>query len=1020
MVRTIRDIKKIVNENMELTFDSLKFIELEILFRLAERIDIMDDVNKLYTILSRGDVIYERNFSNDNFLLANAKIILKTMSHAKVYQDVVKEYKLQSNQVYAMYTIDENYLKRNMDVPLIYENRIADYDALLNGAGGEIKHKKEKANLKNIYLAKADSGNDVRIGFEDLKVKNDIFEIKHRKMGSIEASMENIWKAADRLDEIEGTSYRKKTLENTIYEVSTGKKMKVENYKIDGVVNMAGQVGAGKSTFADALSVSLMDDGYRIVMILSTVDSVIKKAELLSKLGYEVCTLIGNYGRGKHIDNQMRGMDYLPEYVSETLQQPCLLNAIIAETNEVFQYGQEPCVSLKNATDGVSRKTYVCPYFDICPRTLNERKIKSADIVVTTLEGFCYCTFGMGRENFLQYAIANFDLVIMDEVDSAVCSLDTIFAPTLAVNEYLRKSSAYRFDYKISGLKSKMQSNKNEQEFILKLDKFEYLMIIISSEVSMYKTGWSESDLKSFSAMSLLYKLNINSKTKGSISENIWNAFYELLKPQSMKKGNIREVELLNIAGTAELSISYMIQKLSEIIGYGAETELRKIELKIAEVRREFENLETGVLKKLLFILRVIAFEQLYRELSALVESMTDVPMELREILNRNLHIQQKFMPNAPIGNTLAIEVRDDEMYIKKQFALGRALALRMPYLVLDSQGKALGPNILLMSGTGYMPGSERYHIGDNVDYIIEAEQAKRDYIANTKIIPLRGNTCVSGTRLEFRDQNLSTLVEENKEKIIKCLKRDEKLLLIVNSYEQCKVAYRAVEKTLRKYELNSAVYYLTSDKIESDKDSLENSLQRRDITSFDREILIAPACVIERGYNIVDVFGNAWFDTVMFLVRPMINPNDYNIQIQKVNGYIMNHYSELNYRSRTDVMNQMRKDAFQQYTKLSSVKGSLSDLPDDMKTDVIASLFVVIEQVFGRLCRVGNHLKEKYPTIYWVDGAFFASEDGKMDTLKELECYLEGLMEHSHNTLVAKTLYEPFYKALKGEKFNE
>lgn len=414
---------------------------------------------------------------------------------------------------------------------------------------------------------------------------------------------------------------------------------------------------------------------------------------------------------------------------------------------------------------------------------------------------------------------------------------------------------------------------------------------------------------------------------------------------------------------------------------------------------------------------KIIAFEQLYRELSGLVEGMSDVPIELREILNRNLRTQQKFMPNAPVGNTLAIEVRDDEMYIKKQFALGRALALRMPYLLLDNKGNALGANVLLMSGTGYMPGSERYHIGDRVDYVIEAEQAKRDYIANTKIVNLMSSTCVSGTKPELKNQYLKALIEENEKKIIKCVKQDEKLLLIVNSYEQSKVAYKAVEKILRKHEADCEVWYLKSDSGELEGNSFDNALQRRDITSFKDGILIAPACVIERGYNIVDISGNAWFDTVMFLVRPMVDPSDYNVHVQKVNGYIMNHYTGLSYRNRIDVMDQMRKEAFDRYAKLNGTKGGLSDLPEEMRIDAIASLFVVIEQVFGRLCRLGSNLKEKYPTIYWADGAFNASEDGKFDTLKELEKYLENLMEHSYNPLVAKTLYEPFYLALKGER---
>lgn len=1016
-MRNIKDIRKIVDDSMELTFDSLRFIELEILFRLAERIGIVNDVNKLYTILSRGDVIYERNFSNDNFLIANAKVILKTMSHAKVYHDAVKEYEMQMNRAYAMYVIDGECLKRNPDIPVVYRDRINDYDALLNEVETETKSKKERANVRDTYFAKSSIGNDVRIMFEPIKAKKKVFGIKQRKTGAIEVAMEEIMKAADKLDQIEGTSYRRKTLEGNIYESSTGKKVKAQKYKIDGVVNMAGQVAAGKSTFADALSVLLMDGGYRIVMILSTVDSVIKKAGLLSKLGYEVCTLIGNYGRNRHIDNQMRGMDYLPNYVSKTLQQPCLLNAVISDTAEVFKYGQEPCVSLKNAMDNNSRKTYVCQYFDVCPRTLNDRKIKSADIVITTLEGCCYCAFGEEKENFLKYAIANFDLVIMDEVDSVVCSLDNIFAPVLAVNEYLTKNSDYRFAYKTSGLRNKMESNEDEQEFIWRLDKFEHLMTSISSEITEYRTGWSQSDLESFSAMSLLNKLDPNSKKTGVIPMIIWNVFYGLLKPQSMKKGDIREIELLNIAETGDISISYMKQKIAAIVGYGMEDEPGKIETRIAETEAEFETLGPDILKKLLFILKVIAFEQLYRSLSGLVEGMSDVPIELREILNRNLRTQQKFMPSAPVGNTLAIEVKDDEMYIKKQFALGRALALRMPYLMLDNQGKALGANVLLMSGTGYMPGSERYHIGDQVDYVIEAEQGKRDYIANTKIVNLKSSICVSGTEPEQKDRNLKALIEENEKKLIKCVKRDEKILMIVNSYRQCQAAYKSVERILRKQESEYEVWYLKSDSGELEGNNFDNSIQRRDITSFNKGILIAPACVIERGYNIVDISGNAWFDTVMFLVRPMVDPSDYNIHVQKVNGYIINHYMKLNYKDRIDVMDQMRKEAFEQYAQLNGTGRSLSDLPDEMKTDAIASLFVIIEQVFGRLCRLGSKMKEKYPTIYWVDGAFNASEEGKFDTIKELEKYLEYLMTRSHNPLVAKTLYEPFYRALKGEK---
>ena len=169
-MRDIKDIKEIVEQSMELTLNSIKFIELEILFRLAEKIGTLNNADKLYTLLSRGDVIYEKCFNNENYLIANAKIILKTMSHAKVYHDAIKEYEISSNRAYAMYIIDGKTLKRNPNKPLVYENRIADYDALLSGLEKRRKSCKEKANSKDTYLVRTSTGNDVRIRYEQLKI----------------------------------------------------------------------------------------------------------------------------------------------------------------------------------------------------------------------------------------------------------------------------------------------------------------------------------------------------------------------------------------------------------------------------------------------------------------------------------------------------------------------------------------------------------------------------------------------------------------------------------------------------------------------------------------------------------------------------------------------------------------------------------------------------------------------------------------------------------------------------------
>lgn len=1010
-VMTIGKIQKIVEKHMSgLSMSALRFVELEILFRLCERLQIDKNAGSFYTLLSKGDVIYEKYFTSDNYLLSNAKGLLKTLGHAKVYHDALTEYQMASNKEYCFYTVEEGVLARNSPQPLIYEDRIKDYDQLLEEGEKRKVSKKEETNSRECFFASVRPAERARISFVSLDVPKEQRDPRTKKGGRITVPIERILNAAGRIDQTEGGSYRRRILENHIYRTSEGNKEQISDFQIDGVVNMAGQVASGKSTFADALSAELIDQGYRVVMILPTVDLVLKKGAMFRRLGCQVCTLIGSSGRGIHIDGQLRGRDYLEEYSSQMLQQPCLLNALIEDPSTTIKYGEEPCTSLRKE-GGDPKKTYICQYYDHCPRTRQDREIETADIVVTTLEGFCLCSFGKNRTNFMQYAVKNFDLVIMDEVDNALCRLDSIFAPTLAVNEYLLRSLEYQMEFKRGSLEEKLLRETDERQFIHRLSDLEFMMLRISMTVNQGQTGWSKADLKNFSAMSLLNKMNPKEKDNKEVPQELWDSLYSLLRPASRYERNGQKAELMNLAENDQDSPAEIMNRLLELAD----------ERDRGRLQKEYERISGRIWKKIQFILQVITFEQEYRDLSELADRIENCPTELREILNRNLRTQQKLLPNAPIGNTLAIEVRDQEMYIKKQFALGRALALRMPYLVLDPQGKPLGANVLLMSGTGYMPGSDRFHVRDQVDYLIEAEKEKRDYISKTKVIDCRSNICVSGAKLKEKDNKLRVLIESVGTYINKCVSEGERILMIVNSYDQCRTAYNAVETLLNKQGTSYEVSFLQSDSDQAHVNWHGAAVRRRDIVGFRKGILIAPACVIERGYNIVDPLGNAWFDTVMFLVRPMTDPNDYDIHVQRVNGYIMNQYSDRSGVDRIEVMTDMRRKAFERYAKLAASRGSLSDLPEDMRVDVAASLFVVIEQVFGRLCRLGEQVKDKFPTIYWVDGAFHGTEKGTFDTLEELRKYLDYLIHESVNPAVADTLYAPLYKALcQGEQSGE
>src|SRR5699024_4518192 len=94
-----------------------------------------------------------------------------------------------------------------------------------------------------------------------------------------------------------------------------------------------------------------------------------------------------------------------------------------------------------------------------------------------------------------------------------------------------------------------------------------------------------------------------------------------------------------------------------------------------------------------------------------------------------------------------------------------------------------------------------------------------------------------------------------------------------------------------------------------------------------------------------------------------------------------------------------------------------LTELSEDERKDVVATLFVLILQIFGRLARVTDVTKPA-PHVYFIDGAFRRrpekTED--FDCLSELGKYLEKLMTQKESAEIAETLYAPFYRAYRKD----
>ena len=419
----------------------------------------------------------------------------------------------------------------------------------------------------------------------------------------------------------------------------------------------------------------------------------------------------------------------------------------------------------------------------------------------------------------------------------------------------------------------------------------------------------------------------------------------------------------------------------------------------------------------------VAAFDNYIREIS---DSYLFLPyerktqQELTDFLSTRFTAQQKILPSSAMGNLFGMKNDPQKgLILYRQYAFGRALMDRMPWLRLTDEGQPAGPNVLMLSGSSWADGCLQYHVNVPVKYLLEAEEWKRRKIAESKMIDLGTAIRVSGSGSEEREENLTEVIKKIMGTIEAELRSEGKLLMIVNSYSEAQTAANYLNRLLSNGK-KAACMCREADEFD------ENMILRSEIADFSdhsADIMVAPAQAIERGYNIVDKDGHSAFGSVFFLVRPMEVPDEISSKCTKLNGYIERHCVLLGKKNAFDRAAKLRSEATRQWSLMERQgKMQLSSLDPVMKLDVTASLFVLILQIFGRLCRITDDSKPA-PRVYFADGAFRRSEKNTAgyDLLNELIDYLDSMIDNKETGKIAETLYQPFYEAFKkGVEKNE
>lgn len=1007
---------KFLADNLKGSFKETKefgiydFLSVENVLYLLSIISPDLNPNNAYVLL-RGYQIINHSIEDEKlFLLQQARIKFLVYSSRMQWEQDLGCYLNKQYESIRLYNIVDNKLvKTKNSIP--FQNREDEYLSNLQSI---------QTKRANVPLAKAGKYKFYRQDKSSVTVQIPEWQVtgKEETNSKLECAKSRRERISISYNELLATALEMKKMVSTDYCYDVLQKNTIENVRkvhdgaevsINGVTNIVGMVGSGKTTLLKVLCYYLAKHKYRTAIILNTVSDVVEIYKYLKKFNLSVTPLVGKSSQEKYVYSLLNGNEmFIDEDISKYLSAPCILNGLSEECVKAWQYSERPCYNLRACDSEDKNSSRVrCKFYDFCPGAAMLREAEKSDIVVTTVAGLASARIGKNRKLFMEEVIDNFDVVMFDECDRVQSTLDDFFAPNTSFNDFMKsQSNACATDMHKSY--SDVSRNRNERKYFTLAREttqvYDEIVGDIKKITETEKSGWNKIISSTFSALTLKRQLEIDGISgllTGALSQCI-GVSDEV--PETEDFAN-QVSELCD--GSCKID-SHFERRLKRLLN----------DNKI--------NLSDKDLLHLQLSMKVIYFDRLMHRIDNAAKSVDKEILwnnNISDFLQARFVSQQKYLPSAPMGNMFGmVYTEKEELKVYRQYACGRYLMLSLPWLRVNECGEPLGPHAILMSGSSYAPGSLQYHVNVPVDYVLKAPSNITEYLKKSNFQTCGATTVISGGGQAGRGERLKSLLREIRQHIEAELDRTGKILFVVNSYSEAQEVMRHTKSLLSELNRKEKCAVVIGD----DEERKETGMLRKsELQSFafrDEKILIAPAAIICRGYNVVDQDGNAAFRSIFFLVRPMSVPDDITLKISKLNGLISHKFNLLKVNDWGTYANEVKNEGGKFWGIMERDSGCrLSDLSDDNKRDITATVFIVIEQTYGRSARVGNNgtIDGCPPRIYFADGAFNSGRgDGSFDILKEIRIYLEELMVKDEN--IATTLYGTFYNALKENIKNE
>ena len=976
------------------------------------------DPTKAYLLFTQYQLIGTTQCSDIEHTLQQARSKLGYYRSQKYWQDDLREYRKKRYDAVRAFSIQQVDEKRSFSkaigpYPYPYEERAKEWVRFWPERVEDLKAPTyaESGTYRYMYSLESGDSETVRVKLNCAGVDTAwSMPVEKNCRPPITISIKELLSTAEKMAEIcPGDPCFTILKTNILKEVNGFTVQPCSELTIREVVNMVGMVGAGKSTLIKVLSFWFHQHGLRMAVVVDTVAETLSLQKYLSSLGVAASPLIGRSERMKYI-NQVSQPDEicLSASYSQYLTPACLIDGMDEQHDAAIVFGKEPCYSLKKGN-----QHYLCPYFEQCSGTKMLRDCYTASVVVTTVAGFAASRVGTARETFLELAMRDFDLVVFDESDRVQKTLDHFFMPETSFNNYIRECAEDCSAYMKLSSKHREENLAAQRYDEMQRQSVTVLSCIVKS-LHHELGAWRKITYGDpFSALTLLDDL-YQTETEFKIPHAVYQAIYNLIDMQDEER--IRQSTLWAVLDSSCKSTDEFFFD-------------RMYQLWLTELGETFPRPEKNKARKIQdarikLILRLIYFDHFIRGLSDAYEASHETSYgqnELFGFLQTRFRQQQHFLPSALCGNLFGLKKTDEEdIILFRQFAFGRSLMKDLPYLRTDQHGNPAGPHVILLSGSSWAEGSYEYHVNRPVNYILEADAEKRVFLEKTRFFESGFLERISGAGDDQRVAQLRAATQKAVDLIISEYKRKAgKILLVVNSYAQALEVQQTLETALRKANCSARTCRMIADAINAP--SGEDTVRRGEVSRFaqlNADILIAPAMAIERGHNIVDEYGHSALSAVFFMVRPMAVPDDIQQKGSKLNGLVESHCKREPQESLFAYNARIRQFAARQWNKMSKTKAfGIAELSEDERKDVVATLFVLILQIFGRLARVTD-VSRPAPHVYFIDGAFRRrpekAED--FDCLSELGQYLEELMTQKGSAEIAKTLYAPFYQAYRKD----